>query len=56
MDHPTACGKVKEVMEEMVDGRRAPGEEIEAVEGEAGISLRLRLLLHLLPLLFRFLL
>lgn len=38
MDRPAACGKEKEVMEEVVDGRRAPGEEIEE---EAGVSLLL---------------
>lgn len=37
-DLPAACGKEKEEMEEVVDGRKAPGEEIEE---EAGISLLL---------------
>lgn len=33
---PAACGKEKEGMEEVVDGRKAPEEEIEEV---AGLSL-----------------
>lgn len=38
MDPPATCGKEKEGMEEVVDGRIAPEEEIEE---EAGVSLRL---------------
>lgn len=38
MDPPAACGKVKEGMEEVVDGRKAPEEETEVV---AGVSLLL---------------
>lgn len=34
-DRPAACGKEKEVMEEVEAGRKAPGEEIEE---EAGVS------------------
>lgn len=38
MGPPAACGKVKEGMVEIVDGRKAPEEEIEE---EAGVSLLL---------------
>lgn len=38
MGPPAACGKEKEEMEEVADGRKAPEEEIEE---EAGVSLLL---------------
>lgn len=42
MDPPAACGKEKEGMEEVADGRKAPEEEIEE---EAGVSLLLLLII-----------
>lgn len=38
MDPPAACGKEKEAMEEVVDGRKVPEVEIEE---ETGVSLLL---------------